>query len=151
VAAAIVALVIVVLVLSSGSKALTKEEFIQKGDAICAAEDPKIGSALDPLPDPPTQENLPQFVQGLNVALPLLQSELTELRRLEPPKADQAIINASLDDFGRGVQRMGEALRAAEARDLNGFNTAIQDATRLFDSAGGKARDYGFQECGKQG
>jgi hypothetical protein len=148
-AVATILLVSVVLVFSSSGNTPTKDEFIQQWDVICAAEQPKIDAVLTSIPGEATENDLPQIAQDLNVVVRFAQGEVTELRGVEPPQADQAIIDSILNDFDRSIQSAEEAQQAAASGDLDGYNSAGRESTQTSNGVNKALQVFGFKECGK--
>jgi hypothetical protein len=117
----------------ASAPALTKEQFIAQADAICAAGDKSINSAIKALGSTgqPSQADLQQFA---TVAVPTLQEEVDAIGALPPPGGDTDEVSAILDAVQNGVDQIKSDPSSIESDPL-------QDASQL-------AQEYGLQECG---
>lgn len=122
-------------------EALSKSEFIAKGDAICSKSNAEFQKLFD-TDFPTTQAAIPTF---FDKAAASYRKQVNGLRELKEPEADKA--------------RM-EKLLASGDRTLADFEKASMDAkfgATLFSEEGGKnsrafekqAKAYGFAKCEK--
>ena len=136
-----------------GSPTLSKAEFIQQADAICAS----ATSAVEALPkfdhEPTTRELVPVVQRIVAILEPLL----AKLEKLHGASADEAVLDqhllapnrvqnaaarAFLDEMGRAGGN-----QAAEQRALDTFEPKAEDPNaEANDKALG---DYGFGACSK--
>jgi len=116
-----------------------KEEYIAKGDEICARGTFKIGrTAQDRFGSPaPPPEQAPQFARQKIVPI-LEQRVVTKLRELEPPEGDEEQVEAIYDELEQAVDRL-----RANPELITEPNTG-----GAFDQANRLAQDYGFEQCG---
>jgi hypothetical protein len=81
---------------STSTPAITKAEFIRKGNAICAKGNQQITTAankLFPRTGPkPTNAQLRRFATG--TLIPSVQSQIDQLKALGAPAGDEAKVNA---------------------------------------------------------
>ncbi|MGH2956116.1 MAG: hypothetical protein ACRDL6_03885 [Solirubrobacterales bacterium] len=117
----------------------SKEEYIAKGDEICALGTFEVGNRAQArygMPSPPPQQ-APQFAR--EVIVPTLQREVVaELRQLTPPAGDEAKVDAIYDELERALDRLRSNPELITEPDAGG---AFDEANRL-------AQAYGFQQCG---
>lgn len=116
-----------------------KEEYIAKGDEICALGTFKIGSqarARYGTAQPP-QDKIEEYAK--KIVVPILQTKVVDnLRALPPPEGDQQTTAAIYDELDQAVG----ALRADPAL------LADPEVGGAFDEANRLAQAYGFRQCG---
>lgn len=119
---------------------LSREEFVQQGNAICR----KYQVQIDRLAQP---ETLPAVREYLNRLLPILDDQLQEMRQLKPPKDDQ-------EDFERLVEALeltlanAQSLRqAAQAGDVIALQALGRDVQQSSDQSGEFAQALGLTAC----
>ena len=117
-------------------ESLTKAEFIEQADAICAAGNKELNSLE------------PEFAAGKNPAeivdsfvseelVPVLQAEHDDIEALGAPEGDEAEVENLLAS-------LQEAIDAAEEDPM-----AFVISDDAFAAADKAAEDYGLQECGQ--
>ena len=91
---------------STTATALSKAEFLQQGNAICA----KGNKAVDQLANQtfeanqePTDAQIEQFAKQ---AAPLIQQQIDGIRALGAPAGDEAQVNAILDDAQAALDKL---------------------------------------------
>jgi hypothetical protein len=131
-----------------GAKRLSKEDFIATWDAICKTSNAQSDQIGQNLPDQATQENLSQYADAFSQGIPILKKEVSDLRKVRPPEADQATIDGILSNLDQAISKLEQSQQAAVAGDLAAFTTAIQEASPLIDQANSAAVAYGLKECG---
>lgn len=125
----------------SSYKGLSKQDFITQADAICKKYDDQITAATQKVDASADQKKLVDVL--LNDALPAERTEVKELRKLKPPKADRTQIKQLLDSVDAGT--------AQAEKDLKSNPTKVFSASYdPYKDAGTKAKAYGFQTCGGQ-
>ncbi len=116
---------------------LSKDEFIQEGDAICEETAISIASLSDG-----DEEQL------ATDELSLTEAQLDSLRSLTPPEEDQATLDdffAAHEDLVAGLESKVAATRDADTTASTNADTDISLAQdELLDAA----EAYGFEECG---
>lgn len=121
---------------TSTTGSLTKDEFIQEADALCAETNASIG----------------QFVaagEGFTAAgeiADLRQGLLDDIRDLGPPDEDRQSLDAYLTALENQVEA-GQKIDLANQRgsDTAEFETELDNARTEAETA---AAEYGFEECG---
>jgi hypothetical protein len=132
-----------------GAERLSKAEFIERWDSICQTYNDRRDTILEDLPAEPTAENLPQFAEVLRELAPLVREGIAELKKVQPPEADQAVIDAILADVEESADRVDDAADAAESSDLEALVAAAQSLADSNERVERAAEDYGFHECGQ--
>ncbi len=119
---------------------LSKEEFIDQGDAICEETAAAVAN-ID------AEETKDQAEQELEYT----DSQLDQLRSLTPPEEDQA----TLDDFFASLEELVDALDTEFLAADRDDTTALAEAQTEIDAAKADvldaAKEYGFEACGKAG
>jgi hypothetical protein len=121
---------------------LSKAQFIERGDAICAAADKRIDAAATKLRQSSKKSGtLPttQVVRFLTrSSMPAYDRMVIGLRKLSPPKSDEQRIDAF-------VASVAGAIDAVKA---NPQKYAKRTTADPFDDANKRAQAYGFEVCG---
>jgi hypothetical protein len=118
---------------------LSKAEFIEKGDAICAETDKKqevdLKAYMKAHPEKrPSQAGQEKVITA--VGLPPIKVEAEELRELGAPDADVAKIEAIVTGIKQAV---------AKAED--NLSILLDRSSDPFAAVDSLARDYGFKAC----
>ena len=137
---ALLAIALVVGACGSDEKsAPSKAEFLRKGNAICAAGNKEIDAAGNKMfkgqKGKPSEAQIKRF--ATEAALPSIERQVDQLRRLGAPKGDEAKVKAILDAAQQGIEKTKQdpALLA-------------QDKGGPFERANSLARAYGLTVCG---
>lgn len=120
---------------NDGTDQLTKAEFLQQGNAICAKGTEQIdaaGGTAFASPGNPTEQETDAFAS--EIVVPNVQEQIDQLRALSPPKGDGAQVKAILDRAQLAVDEVKANPR------LLGRDTASEEANRI-------ARAYGLTAC----
>lgn len=140
---AVVAVVVLVgLALSacgSDEPRLTKEQYIERGNAICADASAKIESAAESrFSEQGIQPPLPQVIDfALDTVAPTIQTELDRLSELRPPEVDDERVDDILEAGREGVETVqGDATIVINTND-DGFGRYQELSS-----------SYGLQGCG---
>lgn len=119
-----------------GSARLSKAEFLKKGNAICAKGNAEIQAAgRKQFTKPPTPAQLVPFVK--TTVIPSVQRQIDQVRKLKPPKSDEATVKDILDSAQA-------ALDKAKANPL----LLATNGPGPFAEANRKAKAYGLTTCG---
>jgi hypothetical protein len=116
---------------------LSKAAFIAQADAICKQGNDALNSGGPP-GSTPVQEK--DFVQKR--LMPAFRQELTQLRALHPPTADQAAITKMLDDLQQGLDEFQKNANADIKSAFSKTPQGLKDATA-------EAKAYGLVTCGQ--
>lgn len=138
----IVTAVVVVLAPGCSDGRLSKTEYIEQADSICA----ETAAASADLEAPTDARSFDRLVER---AQELTDDALSRLRALEPPEEDEAQIDRMLDAIERAAAELpaiADAARAQDAAEMGRIGNRIQS---LAQTAQTIASDYGFAECGK--
>jgi hypothetical protein len=122
---------------------LTKEEFVEQADAICAEYDRR----LDALPDP---ENVRGIADVANQAFPIAQEGIRKLRELRPPEELEPQVERWLrlnDANARAIHALAEA---AENADTQRVQEIASDAAENERRADALAKEIGLVECARR-
>jgi hypothetical protein len=136
------------------SEPLTKAQFIAQADAICQASQEDI----QPLATryrkvAKAARRSDQFQEVADVLHQLTgraKEELTQLRELEPPTADQEVINNLLTTVDSQVTITDIYAEAVENEDQSQISTLADQITSVSAKARGMAQGYGLKVCGNE-
>lgn len=138
---------------------LTKEEFIEQADAICAETDELVAPIFEAVWadvedwEDPTGEDAPlvfvRFDQAVDEVMPHFERQLDRLRELDPPVDDAELIAALLDDHEAALAESAELVEAAAGGDEAAMATLETDDP--FVDVDRRVRDYGMTVCGADG
>jgi hypothetical protein len=103
------------------SERLSRQEFAEKADAICA----KGNRETEMLPSP---ANLPELAEVSDKTIDILDDALNELRKLEPPEDEQKIVDQWLAQFETLRDDLAEIRDKARANDLAGVQAIAERA-----------------------
>lgn len=136
-----------------GSSHLSKKDFVKKADAICAAGQKKTDALkapdFDPSADNLTAAQLTQVADYLDKGVAIQSSSNADLKKLNPPAADESTIKSMLSLVDKADGQLSDAASAARKNDGAKYRSGIQTATETFDSASAKAKAYGLTTCGQ--
>jgi hypothetical protein len=124
----------------NGGEALTKEEFLAEGNAICAEGNAELDAAAQELFQSggrPTPEELETF--ATDNLVPSVQGQIDDIRALEAPEGDEDTINSLLDQ--------AEDVLAEVEADPEG--TLGPQASDPFAEVNTELQDYGLTTCGQ--
>jgi hypothetical protein len=116
-----------------GGEALTKEEFLAEGNAICEAGNAELEQASSELQSGPGSPQFDAFIS--DTFIPNVQGQIDEIRALEPPEEDADTVNGILDD-AEGVL---DEIEADPATFGQGGDPFAEVNTQL--------NDYGLTAC----
>ena len=125
----------------AGGDRLSKADFLEQGDAICAGLEAD-GSQLAP---PADEQDYARFITE---AVELAQGTRDEFAALSPPEDGEQVKKELLDALDASIESAEGAATAAEGGDTVTAEDLLSQASEQGDAADGPAQDYGFQECG---
>lgn len=129
-----------------GSDSPSADEFRERADAICADANREIDELTEPT-SADTDEVLPFLTSGLTIQ----QSQIDELRDLEPPSDLEGTWNEAIDLLEQRqalIQEAADRIAAGEsAAQVLGDDAEIE---RLQEESRQKARDLGLTVCGSE-
>jgi hypothetical protein len=123
-----------------GGDRLSKEEFQQRADAICAKYDTKIQA----LGSPSSPEDIPQFLEK---GIPLIQQGIAELRALKPPEDLEQDYEAMLDETEKAIPAARKLGEAAKKQDAAAVQEALAEGERADSESDRLATKLGLDEC----
>jgi hypothetical protein len=103
------------------AKRLSREEYAQKADAICAEGNRKT----EQLPSP---GNLPELADVSDKTLDILEDALADLRKLKPPRDQQKIVDQWLAQLETLTDDLEDIRDEARAQDLGGVQEVAERA-----------------------
>jgi hypothetical protein len=120
-----------------GDDDLTKAEFVNQADAICKKGNQEIDKAAKQVFTSKQAPSKAQFEKFVNDTLiPNTQSQIDQVRDLNPPSADEDQVNVLLDEAQAGLDKVKQ-----DPTVLEGKVDPLKKANQL-------AKDYGLTECG---
>ena len=135
-------------------KALTKAEYIEQGNAICANSNAQIDLVFEEVfadfPDEPAQQQLSEVIGELAAGfIPLMEAQLTDLRALPPPKEDKETLGVLLDDLETVLEEINQLAEDAAAGDQAALDR-LDSEEDPFADVNRRAIQYGLTVCGEQ-
>ena len=132
---ALAALGLVAVGCGGGDDELTKAEFVQQANGICAKGDKQINAEAEKVfseSQRPSNAEIEKF--AAETAIPNIQGQVDDIRELDPPSEDEDEINAFLD--------------AAQADlDKSKEDTAFLVSDASFAKANKLGHAYGVNKC----
>jgi hypothetical protein len=125
-----------------GGKRLSRSEYASKADVICRKANEQTKSLKQP-------SNLAELAKGFDKALPIFEHAIANLRKLKPPKSEQATVDrwlAKSDALKRDLEQIRDR---AKAKDLKGVQSLFENATRDQQSGNQLAGRLGMKVCNK--
>lgn len=122
---------------------LTKEEFIEEGDTICAA----LEAAGETVEDPQSPEDYPVI---LTEHVGQAEEAHKQFAELKPPADGEDVHQALLDALGTSIETVKGAITAFESGDTVTGEDLLRQASEEGDAADEDAQAYGFTECGSE-
>lgn len=127
-----------------GDETLSKEDFIEQADEICAELDSKV----DEMEAPESPADLEASVEELEA---ITDEGIRGLRALSPPEEDADTIATMLDRIERTVRLLPDLAQAGKADDVDEMERLSAEIQSAANEASEIARDYGFERCGGEG
>jgi ABC-type glycerol-3-phosphate transport system substrate-binding protein len=129
---------------SGGGEQLSKQEFIEQADAVCAesadaeeAAQAKLESATDPEEAADAYEEFGDVARGVNEEINALGRPEGDEKLIDDLAAKQEQLVALVDDLAAAVRAEDQAEAEAVGTELN---TLSEEAGKILDS-------YGFEVC----
>lgn len=123
--------------------ALSKDEFIAQGDAICS----DLRDAAGEIEAPSGPED---FGRALHEAADLGKDARDDFAALQPPSDGEAVHQALLDALDANLEALEGAATAADDGDTVSAEDLAAQGREAGNAADADAREYGFEECGKE-
>lgn len=131
---------------------LSKADFIARADAICSAAKEEVdgldGEIQELSDSASSSSDLAKLAGLFRKAADSTQGEVDQIRDLEPPSADQEIINQMLSTVDAEISQINEAADAVENSDEDELNVLGTQIKTTAAKAKGIAQGYGFKVCG---
>lgn len=138
--ASLLVLAVVVLGGCGGEERLTRAEFASKADAICSKYNQQTNALQNPT-------NLTQLANVADQTLAILDNAIEELRKLEPPKSDQAKVDQWLAEVAKLRIDLVEIRDKARANDMEGVQAVVPRADRHNRQSNELATQLGMKVC----
>ena len=117
-----------------GEEALTKSEFLKQGNAICAKGSKKIEDGAKKLgSEEPSKKVVTKFAE--DTLIPSVEDQLSGLRDLKPPKADEEKVKKILDAADEALSKTKDD------------PTVLTSSDDPFMEANKQAEAYGLAKC----
>lgn len=142
-APALIAVVVLAVAACGGSSGLSKDEFIEQGDALCQ----RFQDETDEVAEPETEEEL---VEYLDEVIGIAQSTQEDFEALDPPEGGESVHEALVDSLEKSIAKVREARDAFEDDDQEAFEAAFEEAVELGEASDEEAKAYGFEVCGSE-
>ena len=144
--AALIALAIVLVLSGCGGggsgSALTKEEYASKADAICGKYNQQINSFANP-------KNLSELAKIADKTLPVLDSAINDISKLEPPASEKALSDQWLTQVRNLKDDLQEIRDQAKAGKIAGVRAVVPKATDHNAQSNALAAQLGMTVCNK--
>ena len=125
-----------------GGEALSKEEFVKQGNAVCTkydAEGEKLG-------DPQSVEEIPAYADK---ALALFDKQVAEMKELDPPEELRGDFDRFLATGDDAKKFITDLKSAAESNDVKKIEQIGQEAEARDKESDDLATKLGLTECAK--
>jgi hypothetical protein len=126
---------------SDGDHSLSKAEYAQRADQVCA----RYNQATRALGTPGT--SLQSLARYANASLPILDRAVARLRRLKPPKDEQALAQRWLSSLGKLRADVVKIRDTAQANDIARVRALALSAKRDDAVTNRLARRLGTRVC----
>jgi hypothetical protein len=123
-----------------GNDRLTKDELVQKADAVCADYERKVQALGEP-------QTLPDLATYARAARAALAHGLDELRELEPPAELETKYETWVNTGERTLERIDELETAAAKGNQIEIRRLIDASSREDEESDRLATELGMSEC----
>jgi hypothetical protein len=127
---------------NAGGKRLTREEYAQKADAICAKYNEQTRKLQNPT-------SLSELAKVADDTLPILDSAVSDLRKLKPPSDEQPTADQWLGQIENLKGDLQEIRDKAKSNDMQGVQAVVPKATQHNAKANQLATQLGMNTCNK--
>ena len=121
---------------TSTTAALSKQEFLKRGNQICSQGQKHISDAEQKLGNNPSQAEIDKFTT--KTAIPTLQYEIAGIQNLTPPSGDEEQVDAIVSEAQQGLDELKADPSLITA---GGQENPFAEANKL-------ANQYGLTACG---
>lgn len=139
---------------TGGPDRLSHDDFIERGDELCAGYNQASARLLVQIND---EDSRAQGVATLAAAAPVLtelaaalSGHARELDQLTAPKDAEEAFTAALVILRRGAAALANAAEGAAAGDLDRAQRSFEVYSEATDAVGAWAATYGFRSCGRR-
>lgn len=136
-------LVLVLALPACGKKSIPKNQYLQRGNAICTQMNAQGSTLPDPGQDP---QKLLAVVQQ---AIPITANAVSQLRALPQPSGDQATLRSFYSKMDAVVSGLRQEAAALEANDLQRAQNVANTLDTATKAANDAANAYGLTVCGQ--
>ncbi len=135
-------------------EALTKAEYIEQGNAICAISnaqlDPIFEEFFADFPDEPTQQQLVEAFFGIAAGItPIIEAQLVDLRELAAPNEDEDTLELLFDDVEAELEEINQLADDVAAGDQAAIDLIESEEFDPFADVNRRAVQYGLTVCGE--
>jgi hypothetical protein len=127
---------------SSGEKRLSREEYAQRADTVCRAYNAGTRGLGTP-------HSMRALARVAGRSLPFLDRALRDLRRLRPPKGEEATTRRWLRQLSLLRGDVVRIRNRARANNANGVRRVVPDATERNDRFSRLAGELGMTVCSR--
>ena len=138
-------LVLVVVLLAGcggggSTKPLSKEEYASRADAVCSKYNKQVKALKNP-------SNLSELADVADRTLPLLDSAISELKKLKPPTDEQSISAQWLVQVQGLKNDLQEIRDRANAKDIQAVQQVVPKAEQHNSRSNELATELGMTVC----
>ena len=119
---------------------MTKEEYASKADAICA----KYNGEVKKLDNP---QNLSELARVADETLPILDNAITDLKKLNPPAAEQAKADQWLSQVEKLKDDLTEIRDRAKDKNMQAVQAVVPKAEEHNRRSNALATELGMSVC----
>jgi hypothetical protein len=142
VAATLAACLVAAALAACGGSSATKKDVIARGNAICSNAVSSVRAVVPPPKGSTSGTALSGYFQRL---APIVNKEVSQLRKLPRPSTDKALLNSYIDAVTRAGATYKQLVAAAHRNDLQSVAKYLS-ALRA-NPAQSLAQRYGMSEC----
>jgi hypothetical protein len=123
-------------------KRLTKEQFVSKANALCAAFNKQVKA----IPAPKTDA---EALASLDKLLPLDRKLIADVKKLKPPVNEEATVKRVVTLGEEQAVRVKDLIAAVKAKDKPKLNTIISAGDKNDKESKALFKQLGLTECQK--
>jgi hypothetical protein len=142
IAAILAACVVALVATACGSSATSKKDVIARGNAICSSAVSSARAVVPPAKGAGSGNALAGYFKQLE---PIVAHEVSQLRKLPRPDADQAVLNQYIDAITKAGTTYKALAAAAQRGDLAGVAKYLGELRA--SAAQSLAQKYGMTQC----
>lgn len=134
----------------SDAKALSKAEYIAKGDALCKSFDGQADPAFEKMFEEFPEVDMAVAKSEMPKIAEAADKFVADFKALEGPEADAATIGEIEKGLDKADSIFATAAGHAKAGDEEKFKATLFSSFEEFDKLDEKSRNYGFKVCGEE-